>query len=495
MAVRPTPRTGEHRGALTAMSIAGGLSAVGAVLSVVPGAVVVLILPYGWLDGIWSGAPRGVGFSPDGSVDFGGDLSPAVATCAVLAVVCFIAFIEFIALKRHARVLAALLPTSPLVVLAVLMGCVAGGAPWPTLPVITLAAGLGWAYVVTCRNVTAVPGGWIALAAVTAGAGLSGCLPTRLMTQLGLGAVVVTAAVCGAVGRSAVARAAGWSVAVGSAGVLAFAAARAAGVGTWWSGYWVLLVAAGALALSAALAARPRPENSAVETTAGQTEAGRVEAVAAETAAHVTAGVALLLTIGSAGHAAGICTLWGIGLGLRVLYPRSEPGPRQVRVAAALACGLVSCWLLLVAGHVAVLEAYTAPAAAVATLGGWLAARQRAALGSWAAYGPALIAGIAPSLASVLVGGDGAPLRRLALGVVGVGLVLAGAAARLRAPVVVGGVTAAVVALHETLLLLDLIPRWIPLLAGGAVLVAVATTYERRRRDLARLRAAVSGLR
>ncbi|MGW5671347.1 SCO7613 C-terminal domain-containing membrane protein [Micromonospora sp. NPDC003776] len=37
----------------------------------------------------------------------------------------------------------------------------------------------------------------------------------------------------------------------------------------------------------------------------------------------------------------------------------------------------------------------------------------------------------------------------------------------------------------------DLLPRWIFLGLGGLALIALAATYERRRRDLARLRALV----
>jgi hypothetical protein len=37
----------------------------------------------------------------------------------------------------------------------------------------------------------------------------------------------------------------------------------------------------------------------------------------------------------------------------------------------------------------------------------------------------------------------------------------------------------------------ELIPRWIPLAAGGIVLVLLAATLERRRRDLTRVRAAL----
>jgi len=38
----------------------------------------------------------------------------------------------------------------------------------------------------------------------------------------------------------------------------------------------------------------------------------------------------------------------------------------------------------------------------------------------------------------------------------------------------------------------DLLPRWIPLAAAGLLLVGLAMTLERRRRDLARVRAALT---
>jgi len=57
--------------------------------------------------------------------------------------------------------------------------------------------------------------------------------------------------------------------------------------------------------------------------------------------------------------------------------------------------------------------------------------------------------------------------------------------------VVAGGGTLAVVALHELGLVWELIPRWIPLAAGGLLLVLLAATLESRRRDLARFRHAI----
>jgi hypothetical protein len=68
--------------------------------------------------------------------------------------------------------------------------------------------------------------------------------------------------------------------------------------------------------------------------------------------------------------------------------------------------------------------------------------------------------------------------------------VLAGSRARLQAPVVLGGGALILVALYELAQVWDLIPRWIPLAAAGLLLVALAMTLERRRRDLDRIRTA-----
>ncbi|WP_127502490.1 SCO7613 C-terminal domain-containing membrane protein [Actinoplanes solisilvae] len=109
---------------------------------------------------------------------------------------------------------------------------------------------------------------------------------------------------------------------------------------------------------------------------------------------------------------------------------------------------------------------------------------------SWIAYGPALAVAFLPPLALVL-DEDGHPLRRLLLGAAGVAVVIAGVMVRLRAPVLTGGSVLVVLSLHELAEIWDLIPRWIPLAVAGLVLVLIATTLERRRRDLDRFRAAI----
>jgi hypothetical protein len=264
-------------------------------------------------------------------------------------------------------------------------------------------------------------------AAFLAGAGLAGSLATHGMTLAALGVALVAGAVAGVLGREVPARVGGWLTTVGSALGVAFTAARA---------------------------------------------------------------VELVLQTAAVRHAAVVCTLWGLALGVRALLPGEAAAVRRGHVVAAAGAELGGWWLLLAAAEVATVEAYTLPLAAVALLAGWLARRGRDRLSSWAGYGPALAAALLPTLASVLVA-EGQPVRRLLLGAGALAVVLAGARARLLAPVVSGGVVLAVTALHEVALVWDRLPRWIPLAAAGLLLVGLAMTVERRRRDLARLRAAL----
>ncbi|GII24983.1 SCO7613 C-terminal domain-containing membrane protein [Planosporangium mesophilum] len=497
-AVRRRPWAGPFAAVLATVPAGPVLAAVA------PAAWAVLVGPYNHLDAIWSGAPAGVGLGapvPTGPYALG----PAAAALTLLTLALLVAFR---AVLSPAAPWAAL-PATP----AILAAAAAWNAPWPIVPALSLAIGLAAALAGALRRPSPATGesgrpsptdvepglpslALAAVAAVATGAGLAGAFATRAATLTALAVILVVATLCGLAGRVLVARAAGWLVAAASAAGLALASALAADASAQRAAFWVLGAAALTLAASAAASAR---QTDALRVEAWQADARplndrRVEAWLLEGAAHATALVALLLTVGSVRYTAGVCTLWGLALGLRALRPGEPAGARRLRVAAAAGCELVAYWLLLVAGHVAVLEAYTLPAAAVALLAGWLAARTRPVLRSWSAYGPALLAVFGPSLA-VLLTGVGEPARRLAVGGAAVIVVVAGSVRRRQAPVVVGGATLALVAVHEAVLVWDLVPRWIPLAIGGLLLVGLAVTYERRRRDVARLREAVGRMR
>ncbi|MCU7727935.1 hypothetical protein ODJ79_29815 [Actinoplanes sp. KI2] len=189
------------------------------------------------------------------------------------------------------------------------------------------------------------------------------------------------------------------------------------------------------------------------------------------------------------GLAPGVGTTVVLGLllvaGAVVGAAGGTPVARGLGMAVAVAVGLDAA-LTRPAGTV--LESYSMIASGLALAAALLTKRDHSS--SWTTYGPALIIGLVPSLVSVLTN-DGQHLRRLLLGLAALAILLAGAKARLRAPVIAGGTTLALVALHELVLAWDLIPRWIPLAAGGLLLVLLAATLESRRRDLARFRHAI----
>ncbi|MFU8872056.1 SCO7613 C-terminal domain-containing membrane protein [Micromonospora sp. SL4-19] len=352
----------------------------------------------------------------------------------------------------------------------------AAGAPWPVVPVVAFGSGLAALLVAALapRPPLAVT---LPLGLVLGVAGLGGLLATRAGTLAGLGAVVVAAVVVGAAGRHADARLAGWLAAVAAATGFAVTASLAGGLPLRTAAFAVLAVAV--LALHGVPLLRARA----------------TRAVALEAAAQAVAVLALLLTGGALRHAAAVCALWGAVVAVRVVRGGEPWTRRWVLAGVAGGSALLGGWLLLAGGGVVVLEAYTVPAAALALGAGLVALRTRSGLNSWLALGPGLAAALLPSLVSVLVAPDAQPWRRLALGAVALGAVLGGAARRWQAPVVLGAVTLVPLALHELARGWDLLPRWIYLGLGGLALITLAATYERRRRDLARLRAAVGRLR
>ncbi|WJK40371.1 hypothetical protein O7608_28900 [Solwaraspora sp. WMMA2056] len=459
-----------------------------AAVSTLPVLAALLLTPYRWLDASWAGVPAGTGLSPALPVPVP---AAGAVTLALLAAVA--------ALAGH-RARYAVLAGGPVAVLALLVALASAGTPWPVVPALCLAAGLA-GLVVAARS-TAAPQVAVTLlvGAPLAGAGLAGLLPTRIATLTGLAAVVACAAGIGAAGRRTPVRVAGGVVAVVAGGVLAATAVRAADLPVRVGGYAVLAVAALALAVGAVLTLR---------SAAGGVR-GRAESIGVEVTGHAAAGAALLMTVGSARYAAGICTLWGVVLGARALLTRSAslvgqpaaveqpagaPAPAVVQRAwplavAALASEVGAWWLLLTTTQVSLTEAYTLPAALAALAVGWFTLRAHPQRSSWICYAPGLAAALLPSLASVLVA-DGQPVRRLLLGAGALVVVLAGAAYRRQAPVMIGGVVLTVLALREVVAVWDLLPRWSFLAVGGLALITLAVTYERRLRDLRRLRGAV----
>ncbi|WP_019145578.1 SCO7613 C-terminal domain-containing membrane protein [Aeromicrobium massiliense] len=223
------------------------------------------------------------------------------------------------------------------------------------------------------------------------------------------------------------------------------------------------------------------------------TEQDRAWTLAAVLAGAVVLGAALLATgllrtavqaaavpLVLVGLAAAPTTGWAallwclLGVALVLVSWRVERGPWW-RLAGAVALG-ISYVLRLVASDVEVVEAYTAPFAAVLLVAGVLAMRRRPALHSEAALSAGLTLALLPTLPYVLV--DAASWRGLLLGLVALGALVAGLALHWRAPLVAGAVVLALVALASLGPYALVLPRWLLLGVLGALLLAAGVAWE-----------------
>ncbi len=154
-------------------------------------------------------------------------------------------------------------------------------------------------------------------------------------------------------------------------------------------------------------------------------------------------------------------------------------------------------WVRLAASGVGAPEAYTLPVTVAALALGALRRRRDPAFSSWAAYAPGLAATLLPSLAAAW--GDPGWGRPLCLGAASLTVLLLGARHRLAAPLLLGSAVLALDALHELApylaQALGAVPRWVPLALAGVLLLGIGATYERRLRDVRRVREALGRLR
>lgn len=167
--------------------------------------------------------------------------------------------------------------------------------------------------------------------------------------------------------------------------------------------------------------------------------------------------------------------LWCLlGVALVLVSWQVEHGPWW-RLAGALALG-ISYVLRLVASDVEVVEAYTAPFAAVLLVAGVLAMLRRPALHSEAALSAGLTLALLPTLPYVLA--DAASWRGLLLGLAALGALVAGLVLHWRAPLVAGAVVLALVTLASLGPYALVLPRWLLLGVLGALLLAAGVAWE-----------------
>ncbi|MFF9818491.1 SCO7613 C-terminal domain-containing membrane protein [Streptomyces sp. NPDC014006] len=163
---------------------------------------------------------------------------------------------------------------------------------------------------------------------------------------------------------------------------------------------------------------------------------------------------------------------------------------RRPAAYAATALFALAAWVRLAAWDVTAPEAYTLPVSVPALAVGFLRRRRDPQASSWAAHGPGLAVTLVPSLAAAWT--DAHATRPWLLGAAALLVTLLGARHRLRAPLLLGGGVLVLDALHELAPYLvqvaDALPRWVPPALAGALLLAVGATYERRLRDVRRVR-------
>ncbi len=151
---------------------------------------------------------------------------------------------------------------------------------------------------------------------------------------------------------------------------------------------------------------------------------------------------------------------------------------RVVYSVAAGAAALGATWAWLAAANVTTVEAYTAPAAAVA-LGAGLLAWRRGPARSWPALGPAIVLGLGPTLMIGIAHDD--TIRTIIAAAIAFAIVAFGAWKQLQAPLVLGSTALVTLTVNTFGPEIARLPRWLPPAVIGLLLMWIGATFETRR--------------
>jgi hypothetical protein len=346
-------------------------------------------------------------------------------------------------------------------------------------------------------------------AALTVAWALAAPLPTLTV----LGCLSVGYGVCAWRSRLQVVRVAASCLSVLVAAAFAESIVVAAGQAGWQAGLVVLAVAGGAQLVAALLARRARwrvPEEA--RTTQAQTteaqateqfppgfphigEAWAASAMRADLAIEITGWLVAAAGIGQClGRPAALSAATAIA-GITCLGVAARPD-RRPAVWAGLALCYVAWCIGLAASDVYILELYTGPAALWAIAAGWTASRREPRPHSWLAYGPGLALLLLPSLIADWDGNGW--IRPVAVGAAAVAVAIVGARTRTQAPLIAGTSVAVLDAARAlapgVTRLMHTVPGWVPVAAGGAVLLWAGATYEARLRNLRAIRRSLASM-
>ncbi|MGX1710463.1 SCO7613 C-terminal domain-containing membrane protein [Streptomyces albidoflavus] len=463
IAVVPRPVRGGVLGA------AAGVTGV-AVLAVLPSAAATLLGPAAVLTELWAGAPDGTRELAAGA----GAWPDALSVPVVLLVAAVLLGAVYASLVQEGREPAGWTGAAGagavgLVSAAVPVLLVSADVAYAAALVVDLllVAGL-LAAAVAVRRVPAAAGGtalWCAVA-VAAHAGLL-ALAVEPATYAVFGLLLVLFAASAARSEEAVARSLALVLSVVCALVVASAAGASLELGAPRTAVLVLAVPAAVVVL-------------------GLWVRTPAVVVPLEAGAGFAALVALGLAVTDGAYLSLVLALCGVLAAATAVRPERRPG------AGYLAAGLfaTATWVRLVSAGVTHPEAYTLPVSVIACAVGLLRRRTDPEASSWTAYGPGLGVTLGPSLLALW--SDPHWQRPLLLGAAALAVTVTGAVRRLQAPLLLGGGTLALVALHElaphVAQVFDALPRWsVPALAG-LLLLALGATYEQRLRDARRLR-------
>ena len=388
------------------------------------------------------------------------------------------------------------------------------------LPVVAAPAGLAagisyWLVVATLLALTLALTAWAAFgrnlapaaaALISAALTIACALATPVRTLAVLGSLTVAYALCARWSRRASVRAAAGCLSVAAAAALAECLVAAAHRPGWQAGLAALGVAAVAqlvVALTARRVAGPGKPGADV--------AGEAESAVTGAGIGAGAGAGVAIGVGVAIEA----TAWLVALiGLDQCVGRPWPASLALAIAGftclgvaaragrrlAVWPGLALCFAAwcaaLAAAGVGVAEAYTGPAAVIALGVGWRISRREPQPHSWLGYGPGLVLLLVPSL--ILAWQDPGWIRPVLAGLAAAGIAVAGARSEKQAPLVIGAVVAVLDAGRQlappVVRLVQVLPGWIPVAAGGAVLLWAGATYEARLRDLTRIRTTLAAM-
>src|SRR6266568_4934058 len=404
----------------------------------------------------WAGDPW-TGRAASGAADAVTRLSPAEGGLEALWPV-----VVMLLACAAAAGLAAARPRGSRAIEPALAGAVASGAAVGIVAVLPMA--VGWPL-------------WAALLCTAAGA--LGC---------GAGAVLADRD-----GRSLAASVLAACTAVLTVVALAWALATEAGT----------LAVVGLLAIAAAAAAAVLGESAAAVVSAGggAAQAGLTVAVAAGivlvAGAHWrqrTAEGPVMETLGLAGLVAGILLAareerWlaaALTAAVPMLAVAAVRPARRGYAWCGAAAAVAATWAWLAVANVALL------AAAAALIAGAVTWRGHPRGGSWLAFGPGIAVALLPSL--VVTIDRGGVARPLLLTGGAVLVVLAGARARLQAPLILGALTLLALGVEVLLPVAARLPRWVTIGAAGLVLLWLGATTDRRLTQLRGLRQRLQNL-